>query len=40
MVLGNIKEQLKKPNGVPESSLKNISRYIQNIEGISQIFEN
>ena len=39
IVLGNLKDQLKKQNTVPESSLLNITRYIKNIEGISQVCE-
>ena len=40
VVLGNLTDQLKNPKGVPEASLKNITRYIKSIEGISQICEN
>ena len=40
VLAGNLKEQLRNPNQVPEASLKNITRYIKSIEGISQICEN
>ena len=40
VVLENMKNQLKNPNSAPESSLKNITRYIKSIEGISQLCDN
>ena len=39
IVLENLKEQLRRPGSFPESSLNNVTSYIKNIEGISQVCE-
>ena len=40
IVVERLKEDLKKPNIIPEASLQNITKYFKNIEAISQVCDN